>query len=106
MRSASIGLPCETRIIKYAVLLYTARRKGFVDLVFEKAGRRRCRHELTVHLGRNSTILDQLAVAELDLQKLRLGVLTGSAATRARAVGVSSRVAFAAPLGQAIRILA
>src|SRR6266850_2883733 len=79
MRSASIGLPCETRIIKYAVLLYTARRKGFVDLVFEKAGRRRCRHELTVHLGRNSTILDQLAVAELDLQKLRLGVVTGSA---------------------------
>src|SRR5258705_4226350 len=79
MRSASMGRPCETRIIKYAVLLYTARRKGFVDLVFEKAGRRRCRHELTVHLGRNTTILDQLAVAELDLQKLRLGVVTGSA---------------------------
>src|SRR5260221_11824380 len=79
MRSASMGLPCETRIIKYAVLLYTARREGFVDLFFEKAGRRRGRHELTVHLGGNSTILDQLAVAELDLPKLRLWVGTGSA---------------------------
>src|SRR5258708_27765081 len=79
MCSASMGLLCDTLIRKYAVLLSTARRKGFVDLVFEKAGRRRCRHELTVHLGRNSAILDQLAVAELDLQKLRLGVVTGSA---------------------------
>src|SRR5258706_14684821 len=79
MRSASMGLPCEPRIIKDDGLLNTARRKVLVDFVFEKAGRRRCRHELTVHLGRNSTILDQLAVAELDLQKLRLGVVTGSA---------------------------
>src|SRR6266853_3579218 len=79
MRSASIGLLCKTRIIKYAVLLYAAGRKAFVDLVFEKAGRRRCRHELTVHLWRNSTVLDQLAVAELDLQKLRLRVVADGA---------------------------
>src|SRR5882762_2542205 len=79
MRSASIGLLCKTRIIKYAVLPYAARRKAFVDLVFEEAGRRRRRHELTVHLGRNSTVLDQLAVAELHLQHLRLRVVTGRA---------------------------
>src|SRR5712691_509164 len=79
MRSASIGLLCKTRIIKYAVLPYTARRKAFVDPVFEKAGRRRCRHELAVHLGRDSAVLDDLAVAELDLQQLRLRVVADGA---------------------------
>src|SRR5213594_1297385 len=76
MRSASMGLLCETRIIGHCDLLYPARWKTFVDLVFEKAGRRGRSHELAVHLGRNPAVLNQPAVAELDLQNLRLGVVT------------------------------
>src|SRR5438874_11191102 len=76
MRSASIPVLCKTRIIGHRDLLYPARRKTFVDLVFEKAGCRGRGHELPMHLGRNSAVLDQPAVAELDLQDLRLGVVT------------------------------
>src|SRR5712664_4395077 len=79
MRSASMWLLCETRIIKYGVLLYTDRRKTFVDLVLEETRRRGRRHELAMDLRRNSTVLDQLAVAELDLQHLRLLVVTDRA---------------------------
>src|SRR6266571_6891408 len=79
MRSASIWLLCKTRIIGHRDLLYPVRRKTFVDLVFEKTRRRGRGHELAVHLGRNSTVLDQPAVAELDLQNLRLGVVAGRA---------------------------
>src|SRR5216684_5812141 len=79
MRSASMWLLCETRIIKYGVLLYTDRRKTFVDLVLEETRRRGRRHELAMDLRRNSTVLDQLAVAELDLQHLRLRVVTDRA---------------------------
>src|ERR1700693_469064 len=75
MRSASTWLLCETRIIKYCVSLYPARRKVLVDLVLEKAGRRSPRHELAVHLGGDAAVLDELAVAELDLQQLRLRVV-------------------------------
>src|SRR6266446_10209231 len=79
MRSASILLACKTRIIGHWDLLYPARRKTFVDLVFEKTRRGRRGHELPMDLGRNSAVLDQPAVAELDLQDLRLGVVTGRA---------------------------
>src|SRR6266853_5481408 len=79
MRSASMWLLCKTRIIKYGVLLYTDRRKTFVDLVLEETRRRGRRHELAMDLWRNSTVLDQLAVAELDLQHLRLRVVTDCA---------------------------
>src|SRR5882672_2370275 len=79
MRSASMWLPCETGIIKYCVSLYPARRKVLVDLVLEKARRRRRRHELAVHLGGDTAVLDQFPVAELDLQNLRLGVVAGRA---------------------------
>src|SRR5258708_6111168 len=79
MRSASMWLLCKTRIIKYGVLLYTDRRKTFVDLVLEETRRRGRRHELAMDLRRNSTVLDQLAVAELDLQHLRLRVVTDRA---------------------------
>src|SRR6266853_175059 len=79
MRSASMWLLCKTRIIKYGVLLYTDRRKTFVDLVLEETRRRGRRHELAMDLRRNSTVLDQLAVAEFDLQQLRLRVVTDRA---------------------------
>src|SRR5437867_13344195 len=79
MRSASMGLLCETRIIGLCDLLYPARWKTFVDLVFEETGRRGRSHELAVHLGRNPAVLYQPAVAELDLQNLRLSVVTGRA---------------------------
>src|SRR6267378_4800300 len=79
MRSASIWLLCKTRIIGHRDLLYAGRRKTFVDLVFEKARRRRRGHELAMDLGRNSTVLDQPTVAEFDLQNLRLHVVAGRA---------------------------
>src|SRR5712672_2860135 len=79
MRSASMWFLCKTRIIKYGVLLYTDRRKTLVDLVLEEARRRGRRHELAMDLRRNSTVLDQLAVAEFDLQQLRLRVVTDRA---------------------------
>src|SRR5437879_2966670 len=63
----------------YTRSLYPARRKTLVDLVLEKARRRRCSHELAMDFGRNSTVLDQPAVAELDLQNLRLGVVADRA---------------------------
>src|SRR5882762_4447569 len=74
MRSASM-----TRIIKYCVSLYPARRKVLVDLVFEKTGRRRRRHELPVHFRGNAAVLEELAVAELDFQCLRLRVVADRA---------------------------
>ena len=74
MRSASMA-----RIIKYCVSLYPARGKILVDLVLEKTRRRGRRHELAMDFGRNSSVLDQPAVAEFDLQNLRLGVVTGRA---------------------------
>src|SRR5882672_341235 len=79
MRSASMWLPCERRIIGYGVSLYSTGRKTLVDLVLEEA---RCgwrRHELAVHLGGNAPVLDQFAVAELDLQHLRFEVVAGRA---------------------------
>src|SRR5258706_134032 len=79
MRSASMWLLCKTRIIKYGDLLYPARRKTLVDLVLEEARRRRRRHELAVHLGGDTAVLDQPAVAELDLQHLRLRIVTDRA---------------------------
>src|SRR6266849_10403741 len=91
MRSASMWLLCKTRIIgevsnkgviplvypphpAYA-LLQARRGKTLVDLVLEEAGRRGRRHELAVHFGRHASVLHDLAVAELDLQDLRLGVV-------------------------------
>src|SRR5216683_2655609 len=79
MRSASTWLLCKTSIIGHRDLLYPARRKTFVDLVFEEARRRGRGDELAMDFGRNSAVLDQLAVAELDLQNLRLGVVAGRA---------------------------
>src|SRR6266545_5128043 len=79
MRSASIRLLCKTRIIGHRDSLYPVRRKTFVDLVLEEARRRGRGHELAMDLGRNSAVLDQPAVAELDLQNLRLGVVAGRA---------------------------
>src|SRR5712691_7143253 len=79
MRSASMMRRCKTRIIGHGALLYPARRKTFVDLVFEKARWRGRGHELPMDLGRNSAVLDQPAVAEFDLQDLRLGIVAGRA---------------------------
>src|SRR5438309_7820607 len=59
--------------------LYPARGKTLVDLVLEKARRRRRSQELAMDFGRNPTVLDQPAVAELDLQNLRLGVVADRA---------------------------
>src|SRR6266849_1164395 len=79
MRSASIWLLCKTRIIEQGALLHATRRKAFIDLVLEKARRRGRSHELAMDLGRNSAVLDQLAVAELDLPNMRLRVVAGRA---------------------------
>src|SRR5882672_1376144 len=79
MRSASIRFLCETCIIKYGVLLYPARGETFVDLVREEARCRGRRHELAMDLGRNSAVLDQPSVAELDLQSLRLRIVADRA---------------------------
>src|SRR5712692_2391600 len=79
MRSASMWLLCKTCIIGHCVLLHPVRGITLVDLVFEEARRRWRRHELAVHLGGDPAVLDQLAVAEFDLQQLRLGVVSGGA---------------------------
>src|SRR5215831_11685848 len=68
MRSASMGP-------NYRDLADASRGKALVDLVLEEAGGRGCRHELPVDLGRHAAVLHDLAVAELDLQQLRLGIV-------------------------------
>src|SRR6266700_6389254 len=75
MRSASIVSRLQSAHYKAGALPYAARRKTFVDLVLEEARRRGRRHELAVHFGRNPAVLIDPAVAELDLQELRLGVV-------------------------------
>src|SRR5262245_54598560 len=72
MRSASMGP-------NYMDLADSSRGKALVDLVLEEAGRRGRGHELAVHLRRHASILDDLAVAELELQQLRLGVVARAA---------------------------
>src|SRR5438034_1078950 len=79
MRSASIRFLCKTRIIGHCDSLYPIRLKTFVDLVLEKARRRRRRHELAMDLGGHPSVLDQPAVAEFDLQNLRLGIVANRA---------------------------
>src|SRR5713101_6174649 len=72
MRSASM---MAARHYKARRLAHAGRRKTFVDLVFEEAGRRGRRHELAVHLGGDPAVLDQLSVAEFDFQHLSLRVV-------------------------------
>src|SRR6266853_6374648 len=92
MRSASIRLLKQNAHYRARDSSYPARRKTLVDLVLEKARRRRRSHELAMDFGRNSTVLDQPAVAELDLQNLRLGVVA-DCADLARVDAVSLHVA-------------
>src|SRR5262252_859830 len=68
MRSASMGP-------NYRDLADASRGKALVDLVLEEAGRRGRGHELPVNFGRHAAELQDLTVAELDLQQLRLGVV-------------------------------
>src|SRR5437667_11293802 len=79
MRSASIRLLCKTRIIGHCDSPYPARRETFVDLVLEKARRRGCGHELSMDFGGDPSVLNQPAIAEFDLQRLRLRVVTDRA---------------------------
>src|SRR5260221_676573 len=79
MRSASIIVTPQNAHYRSGTLLDAARWKTFVDLVFEKTGRRGRGHELAMDLWRNSAVLDDLAVAELDLQQLRLRVVADRA---------------------------
>ncbi len=65
-------------------LLQPRRGKALVDLVFEEARRRGRGHELAVHFGRDPAVLIDPAVAELDLQDLRLGVVACSLPGRLR----------------------
>src|SRR6266853_6012898 len=79
MRSASIIVTPQNAHYRSGALLDAARWKTFVDLVFEKTGRRGRGHELAMDLWRNSAVLDDLAVAEFDLQQLRLRVVADGA---------------------------
>src|SRR5581483_8566878 len=63
-----------------------ARRVALVDLVLEEADGRGRRRELAVDLARYAAVLDHLAVAELDLERLRLGVV----ARRADPAGIDA----------------
>src|SRR6266581_6713116 len=56
-------------------LLQARRGKALVDLVLEEARRRGRGSELTVHFGRDAAVLIDPAVAELDFEHLRFGVV-------------------------------
>src|SRR6266700_2137432 len=75
MRSASMMASLQSAHYRAGSLPKTTRRKALVDLVLKEAGRRGRGHELAVYLGRHAPVLDHFAVAELDLQHLRLGVV-------------------------------
>src|SRR5437660_1647358 len=79
MRSASIRLLCKTRIIGHCDSPYPARRETFVNLVLEKARRRGCGHELSMDFGGDPSVLNQPAIAEFDLQRLRLRIVADRA---------------------------
>src|SRR5712691_6734236 len=79
MRSASMMASLQSAHYRAGSLSEATRRKALVDLVLEEARRRGRGHELAVYLGRHAPVLDHFAVAELDLQHLRLGVVADRA---------------------------
>src|SRR5437899_11468478 len=79
MRSASIRLVCEARIIGHCHSPYPARRETVVDLVLAKARRRGWGHGLSMDFGGDRSVLNQPAIAEFDLQRLRLRVVADRA---------------------------
>src|SRR5216684_764215 len=79
MRSASMMASLQSAHYRAGSLPKATRRKALVDLVFEEARRRGRGHELAVHFGRDPAVLIDPAVAELDLQDLRLGVVADRA---------------------------
>ncbi len=79
MRSASMMASLQSAHYRAGSLSEATRRKALVDLVLEEAGRRGRRHELAVHFGRDATVLDDLAIAEFDFERLRLGVVADRA---------------------------
>src|SRR2546425_13028014 len=79
MRSASMMASLQSAHYRAGSLPKATRRKALVDLVLEEARRRGRGHELAVHFGRNAAVLIDPAVAELDFQHLRLGVVADRA---------------------------
>src|SRR6266702_6534478 len=79
MRSASMMASLQSAHYRAGSLSEASRRKALVDLVLEEARRRRRGHELAMHFGRDAAVLIDPAVAELDLQDLRLGVVADRA---------------------------